>query len=88
MRADAEGRLHVTLCNLNPNAPVEVACEIQGLKAQKVSGRVLTASEITAHNTFEQPGVVKPAEFGGGKVTEKGFTAVLPAKSVVAMELE
>ncbi|HEY5910010.1 MAG TPA: alpha-N-arabinofuranosidase [Verrucomicrobiae bacterium] len=85
---DAEGRLHVTLCNLNPNVPVEVACEIQGLKAQKLSGRVLTASEITAHNTFEQSDAVKPAEFSGSKVSEGNFTAALPAKSVVVLETE
>jgi alpha-N-arabinofuranosidase len=85
---DKEGKIHVTFCNLNPNAAQEVACELQGTKVQKVSGRVLTAAEMNAHNTFDKPGEVKTAEFTGFKVTVGGFTATLPAKSVVVLEAE
>ena len=85
---DKAGKLHVTLCNLNPHQPAEVACELQGAKAGGLSGRVLTAPELASHNTFEQPENVKPAEFTAFKVTEKGFTATLPAKSVVVLELQ
>ncbi len=85
---DSTGKLHVTLCNLNPNSPVEVKAELQGAKARNVSGRVLTASEITAHNTFDKPNTVLPAEFTGAKVSDSGFTASVPAKSVVVCEIE
>ena len=85
---DKAGKLHVTLCNLNPHQPAEVACELQGAKAGGLSGRVLTAPELASHNTFEQPENVKPAEFTAFKVTEKGFTATLPAKSVVVVEVQ
>jgi alpha-N-arabinofuranosidase len=85
---DQAGRIHVTLCNFNPSAPAEVVCELQGAKAQKLSGRVLTAPEMGAHNTFDQPERVKPAEFSGFAARDNGFTVTLPAKSVVALELE
>ncbi len=85
---DNRGRIHVTLCNLNPNEPAEVACDLAGAKAQKFSGRVLTAPAINAHNTFTQPESVKPAEFGAYKATANGFTATLPPKSVVVLEIE
>lgn len=85
---DNAGKMHVTLCNLNPNAPVEVSCDLQGAKATKVSGRVLTAPEITAHNTFAKPDVVAPAAFDAFKVADSGFTATLPAKSIVVLEIE
>jgi len=85
---DAAGRIHVTFCNLNPNAAAEVTCELQGAKTQKLSGRALTAPAINAHNTFEQPENVKPAEFTALKVTDTGFVATLPAKSVVVIEAE
>jgi alpha-N-arabinofuranosidase len=85
---DQAGKIHVTLCNLNPNQSVEVPCELQGARAQKISGRVLTAPEMNAHNTFDQPDNVKPAEFNAFKVTANGFVATLPAKSVVVLEVE
>jgi alpha-N-arabinofuranosidase len=85
---DQAGKIHVTLCNLNPNVVAEVTCELQGAQAKKVSGRVLSAPEMTAHNTFDQRETVKTAEFMGAKASETGFTATLPAKSVVSLEIE
>jgi len=85
---DKTGRIHVTLCNLNPNQSIEVPCELQGARAQKLSGRVLTAPEMNAHNTFDQPDNVKPTEFNAFKLTDNGFVTTLPAKSVVVLEVE
>jgi alpha-N-arabinofuranosidase len=85
---DKDGKIHVSLCNLNPDQPAEVACDLQGAKAQKISGRVLTAPEMNAHNTFDQPDNVKPSEFNAFKVTENGFVTTLPPKSVVVLELK
>jgi len=85
---DEAGKIHVTLCNLNPDDSARVDCELQGATARRLSGRVLTASEINAHNTFDQPDNVKPAEFTGFKATDNGFTTTLPPKSVMALELK
>jgi alpha-N-arabinofuranosidase len=85
---DSSGRVHLTLCNLNPGAPAELTCELQGLKPSRVEGRVLTASEMQAHNTFDMPDVVKPAEFKDAKLQEGGLAVRLPAKSVVVLALE
>ena len=85
---DNAGRLHVSLCNLDPNQAAEVACQLQGAMAQKVSGRILTAPVITAHNTFDHPETVKPADFNAFETTDGGFTATLPAASIVMLEIE
>jgi alpha-N-arabinofuranosidase len=85
---DKEGKLHVTLCNLDPSRPAKVQGELQGTKAEKISGRVLSADTITAHNTFDRPENVKPAEFSACSVTGEGFIATLPPKSVVVLSLE
>jgi alpha-N-arabinofuranosidase len=85
---DQAGKIHVTLCNLNPNQSVELPCELPGARAQKISGRVLTAPAINTRNTFDQPDNVKPAEFNAFKLTDNGFVATLPAKSVVVLEVE
>jgi alpha-L-arabinofuranosidase len=43
---------------------------------------------MQAHNTFDNPGAVGIADFAGATLTEKGFTASLPPKSVVLLTLE
>jgi alpha-N-arabinofuranosidase len=83
-----DGNMHVTLCNLNPKEPVQVTAEVKGAKAAPSSGRVLTSSEMTAHNTFDKPEQVKPAEFTDFQSTDSGFATVLPPKSVVVLALE
>ena len=85
---DRAGKIHVTLCNLNPNRPANVSCELQGANARKISGRVLTAPQMNAHNTFDHPDNVKPAEFDAFRVTDNGFDATLPSKSVVVLEVD
>jgi alpha-L-arabinofuranosidase len=85
---DKAGKIHVTLCNLNPNQPAEITVDLRGAKAQNISGQVLTATEMTAHNTFENPDAIKPAEFSAFKTTANGFSVTLPAKSLVALEVE
>jgi alpha-N-arabinofuranosidase len=53
-----------------------------------LAGRILTAPAMNAHNTFDQPDAVKPAEFSAFKITGAGFAATLPAKSVVVLEVD
>ncbi|MGB7769562.1 MAG: alpha-N-arabinofuranosidase [Verrucomicrobiia bacterium] len=85
---DRAGRIHVSLCNLNPDRPAQVTCDLQGAKVVEISGQVLTAPEMNAHNTFDQPANVHPAGFSDCKLTGNGFVATLPAKSVVVLELK
>lgn len=83
-----ERKIHVSLCNLSANSAAEVTCELRGANAGAISGRILAAKEITAHNTFDNPDSVHPEEFHAFKTTDAGFTATLPAKSVVVLEME
>jgi alpha-N-arabinofuranosidase len=85
---DQSGKVHVSLCNVDPQNPVAINAKLQGFTARKISGQVITAGEITAHNTFENTGVVEPVAFNEAKVTDGGFTATLPARSVVVLEIE
>jgi len=85
---DNSGAIHVTLCNLNPTRPASVICNLQGTSPKSVSGRVLTSSDMTAHNTFDQPDTIKPAPFNDVQLASGGFTTTLPPKSVVVLELK
>jgi alpha-N-arabinofuranosidase len=85
---DARGRVHVTVCNLDPSQAVETTLSLQGLNPATVKGRVLTADAITAHNTFERPEAVKPAELKVVNRTAEGLAIPLPARSVTVLELQ
>ncbi|HEU0038601.1 MAG TPA: alpha-L-arabinofuranosidase C-terminal domain-containing protein [Verrucomicrobiae bacterium] len=70
--------MHATLCNLNPNSASELTCELSGARVQGISGLVLTADAMRAHNTCDKPEQVKPAAFTDIKLIDGGFTAKLP----------
>jgi len=84
---DCAGRVHLTVCNTDPNQATELSCEIRGLKAREAHGRVLTAEQMTAHNTFDEPSRVHPKVFAGATLNAGLLQLALPAKSVVAIEI-
>jgi alpha-N-arabinofuranosidase len=84
---DADGKVHVSLSNFNPNKDIDVAVDIRGMDVAKVAGRILTAETMQAHNTFDAPETVKPAEFDGATLNGTMLTVKMPGKSIVALEL-
>jgi alpha-L-arabinofuranosidase len=84
---DREGRIHLSLVNLDPQRSAKVTARFTGAKAGNVSGRVLTADAMDAHNTFDQPDAVKPAAFTAFEMKGDAVTMTLPAKSVVVLEV-
>jgi alpha-N-arabinofuranosidase len=83
-----DGRVHVGLSNLDPNQANTVTITLDGVSAGAVSGRVLTATAINSHNTFDAPEVVKPQPFTGASMQGNQLVVTLPAKSVVVLELQ
>jgi alpha-N-arabinofuranosidase len=79
--------VHVSLVNLDPKAVVSVDARIDGQKFMSVSGRVLTAPAMDAHNTFDAPNRVQPAAFTGATLQESSLKARLPPRSVVVLTL-
>jgi alpha-N-arabinofuranosidase len=84
---DDSGAVHVTLVNMDPNAGRTVVTDIRGADPSSVSGRILTASTMQAHNTFETPNTVAPAAFNGATLSNGMLTLQLPARSIVLLEL-
>lgn len=83
-----DGKVHVGLSNLDPNQPNTVSVKLDGISAATVSGRILTADAMNAHNTFDAPQTVKPAAFTGAQVSGGTLTVTLPPKSVVVLDLQ
>jgi alpha-N-arabinofuranosidase len=83
-----DGHVYVSLANCDPNQAVSVDAKIGGASANAVSGQILTANAMNAHNTFAEPNAVKPASFTGAKLTGDTLHVDLPAKSIVVLRLE
>ncbi|MDX9930675.1 MAG: alpha-L-arabinofuranosidase C-terminal domain-containing protein [Bacteroidales bacterium] len=84
---DKEGRVHISIANLNPNKAITLSCPVIGETFKTVTGEVLTSNEMAALNTFEKPESIKPAAFNGFKMKDGLLTVTMPAKSVVVLEL-
>lgn len=85
---DSEGKIHVSLCNLNPKESADISCDIRGEKLSKVTGIILTADNMTDYNTFEEPEKVAPRAFSGANIDGNTLKALLPPMSVVTLELQ
>jgi alpha-N-arabinofuranosidase len=85
---DKSGKIHITLCNLNPQKSAKVVCELQGTEPSSITGRVLTAGAINAHNTFDDPEAVKPDAFDKFDFKGNILTLTLPSRSVVLLGIE
>jgi alpha-N-arabinofuranosidase len=82
-----DGKVYLALVNTDPHKAVDVAVDVAGAKVNAAAGKVLTSAAMDAHNTFQNPQVIKPAAFSaraaGGKLSIK-----VPAKAVMVVALE
>jgi alpha-N-arabinofuranosidase len=87
---NAEGTIHVSLCNIDHQNESVLELDLRGIDAgtSKVAGTILTATSMNAHNTFEQPEVVKPEEFTSFTVENNKLSITLPPMSVVTLSVE
>ncbi len=83
----AEGQIYLTICNLDPQNDQTLSCEFKNFEPKEVSGRVLTASAMNAHNTFDQPESVTPKPLTGGQINGSIVTLQAPSKSVMAITI-
>lgn len=92
-----DGSITITLCNTDPSNDVLLSCEVRGAVAtkaggRKVSGTVLKANAMNAHNTFAKPDTVRPTPFSGISHNEHGLgfelDLKLPAMSVARVTVE
>ncbi|MHC4985495.1 MAG: alpha-N-arabinofuranosidase [Planctomycetota bacterium] len=84
---DSEGKVHVSLVNMDPNCDLDVSCELKGVSASAVTGRAITADAMDEHNTWDEPDRITPTTFDGATLTGETLSVKLPAKSVVVLEL-
>ncbi len=85
---DDHGKLHITLCNIDPKSQQRIFCSLKKFNAKAVSGQILTATEMSAHNSFSAPVAVVPQQYSGAHLKNNILEINLPPMSVVVLELE
>lgn len=85
---DANGKIHVTITNLNPNKTLDVSCDLRGInKVDFVKGSIISGAKINSYNDFGKKEAVTVNDFFDVKVNGNIAFVKLPAKSVVMLEL-
>jgi alpha-L-arabinofuranosidase len=84
---DSQGRIHISLVNVNPNSPVKVSCEVRGTTMRGATGKIIDGEAINSCNTFESPNSVITKSFSTFTVQGDILSIDLPARSVVMLEL-
>lgn len=82
-----EGKLLITLANPCLDKPQTVVLTLDAFRPKTVSGEILQAADVRAHNTFDKPRQVEPKAFSGAKISGSTVTLTLPPASVVAVTL-
>jgi alpha-N-arabinofuranosidase len=79
-------KLVVTAVNPNVSQPRETEITVRGAKPLSATMTVLISSDIHAHNTFVEPHAVM-LRSGEVKITSSGVVAMIPAASVVCLQV-
>lgn len=85
---DEDGAIHITVSNLDPRNARRIEGAVQGQAVRNVSGRILTADDMRAHNTCETPTVVAPKPFDAARLVGDRLTIDLPPMSLVVLRLQ
>jgi alpha-N-arabinofuranosidase len=85
---DKNGKIHLSIVNLDPVKEKNLKCEVRGISGNKVSGEIITADKMNAYNDFGKPEEVTIKSFSGAQLQQGIVSIHLPAKSVVMLELE
>lgn len=76
----------LTMVNSALSSPSETQIALRGATMAKVTGTVLAADDMHAHNTFEQPNAVKSAPLNA-TVSGDMVNVTIPAASVIKLEI-
>jgi alpha-N-arabinofuranosidase len=85
---DREGKIHLSLVNLDPNRAAEITAKLTGPNINNITGEVLSASMMNAMNTFDNPNSIQPRPFSGYRIQDAQVHLIIPHKSVLVLELQ
>ena len=85
---DSEGVVHISITNINAHTQEGVAINIDGMKCNKVTGRILSSAKLQDDNTFADPDKIEPKTFTGATLKDNVINLKMPPFSVVVLSLK
>jgi alpha-N-arabinofuranosidase len=82
------GAVHLSLVNIDAKQARELSIDLGDITASTVSGRILRADSLQAHNTFAQPNKIKPVAFSQARLEGNTLRVTLPPFSVAVLQLK
>lgn len=83
----ADGTINISIVNAHPQKAADLDVDLYGASVKKVTGKILTAQNISDHNSFDNPDAVRIAEFSGAKISNNRVQVEIPARSIVVLRL-
>lgn len=84
---DKDGVITVTMNNLSVEASEKVEIQLANRGYHVTEAKIVTDSDMHAHNTFEAPDTVTEKDFTAYEETENGLNVTMPANSVIELRL-
>jgi len=85
---DSTGLVHISITNINAHTQEGVTINIDGMKCNKVTGRILSSARLQDDNTFDDPDKIEPKPFTGAGLKNNVISLKMPPFSVVVLTLE
>ncbi|MEH6582923.1 MAG: alpha-L-arabinofuranosidase C-terminal domain-containing protein [Halioglobus sp.] len=79
-----DGKLYLALVNTHPHESERVSVQLVGTKVSSVSGQILTASSMDAHNTFSKPLAIVPVAYQA-RAKDGALVLDIPAKAILVV---
>ncbi|MGQ8365504.1 alpha-N-arabinofuranosidase [Glaciecola sp. 1036] len=79
-----DGKLWITLVNVDPNNDEVINL---GSAYKRITGEILTAETMDAHNTFKDPNAVRPTSFEVSPAENGELVITLPPKAIIVAQL-
>ena len=81
----ADGYINISIVNVHPDKDIQLECDLRGTEVKTVTGQIITANDLTVHNTFDQPENITLKSFDKARVKNNIISVTIPAKSVVML---
>jgi alpha-N-arabinofuranosidase len=86
---DTEGKIHITITNLNPHKDLRVNCDLRGISnVEFAKGSIITGEAINSINDFGQKEKVRINDFMDVSVEGSLAKVMIPSKSVIMLEIK
>lgn len=85
---DKAGVVHLPLVNFDPTKTLILEISLPGSNWKAVTGRILTATNVSDYNTFDKPQTVPLTAFTDAKKQGDKLRVALPPYPVVMLELK